>query len=273
MKSTKFIITGEGGQGIQTIAKVLADAGAKSGYKVSYIPSFGVEQRGTPSVAFLIFSSEEIFYPRFNVADYAVILQQRAIESVLDYISHETKVIFDSSTVSVSKLPKYPKALFGTPVTKYAYEKFIPKSFNVLVIGKLSQILGLKENVVWESLLKTLGSKFKNDEIKKQNHDAYIFGRELVFEVDDYTKPIFVPSDEKIFEKGFNKTAQIIPERCKGCGICIFKCPVGALKFGQILGIYATPVPEIDIEKCITCGNCTRFCPDGAIHVEKEVKK
>jgi len=72
--------------------------------------------------------------------------------------------------------------------------------------------------------------------------------------------------------KGFGKTAYINPKSCKGCSICVEKCPVKALAFGDTLGVYATPVPDIDLEKCIACGNCKRFCPDAAIKVDKDKK-
>jgi 2-oxoglutarate ferredoxin oxidoreductase subunit gamma len=81
MKST-ILLAGEGGQGIQTIAKVFVDAAAKDHF-VTYLPAFGVEQRGTPSVAYLTLSSREISYPRFQSADYVVILQKRAVKEVV----------------------------------------------------------------------------------------------------------------------------------------------------------------------------------------------
>ena len=90
--TTKIILAGEGGQGIQTIAKVITEVAAEQGLDVSYIPVFGVEQRGTPSVAFIILSHEKIYYPRFDSADYAIILQKRAVASVLAYINKKTKV-------------------------------------------------------------------------------------------------------------------------------------------------------------------------------------
>lgn len=267
---TRILLSGEGGQGVQTIAKIITDAAVRSGFKVMYIPSFGVEQRGTPSVAFITISDTEIHYPRFDTADYAVVLQKRAIRSVEEYITLNTKVIFDSSTIAEEDLPRKVIHRYGIPATKYAFEKFNPKAFNIIILGKLSKILNLDEKVTHEVIYKVLGKKFKTKEIEQQNNEAYFFGREAVFEFEKFTEPTFVPRDGKIVYKGYGKKGQVLPERCKGCGICIYKCPVGALKFGSELGVFATPVPEIDLEKCIVCGNCLRFCPDGAIITEKE---
>jgi 2-oxoglutarate ferredoxin oxidoreductase subunit gamma len=268
MKTT-ILIAGEGGQGIQTIAKIISDAAAQTKNHVSYIPSFGVEQRGTPSMAFIIISSQNILYPKFEKADYVVVLQRRAVDHVLPYVSNTTKVIFDSSTVPSDGF-RSKEHLFGIPATQIAIEERYPRSFNVVVAGKISQILYFNEEIVWSTIEKVLGKKFKTPEIKELNHKAFLAGRSFTFEVQNFSKPVYQPSTNKIMVKGHGKTCQLSPEYCKGCGICITKCPVGALRFSDTLGVFATPVPEIDLEKCIACGNCLRFCPDGAIGVQKD---
>ncbi len=269
MKDTKILLAGEGGQGIQTIAKALAKVAVSSGLECTYIPSFGVEQRGTPSVAFITISKKEIRYPRFDKADYCIILQKRAISAVTSYIDSKTQIIFDSSVMAQEDLPK-STLLFGIPATKHAFIDFSPRSFNVLVLGKLVKVLNLPQEKAWEAVMKMLGKKFKTKEIEQKNYQAFLFGYESAFEVDNFTTPTYMPKNNRLIYRGFDKTAEVVPARCKGCGICISKCPVGALRFGEELGVYATPVPTIDLEKCITCGNCFRFCPDAAIKVEKD---
>lgn len=61
---------------------------------------------------------------------------------------------------------------------------------------------------------------------------------------------------------------------CKGCGLCIQKCPTKALSFSkEHLGIYGSPAIEVDLSKCIACGICELVCPDSAIKVDKLKKK
>lgn len=60
---------------------------------------------------------------------------------------------------------------------------------------------------------------------------------------------------------------------CKGCGLCMEKCPVTTLEWSDTLGVYGTPAvePRNDYE-CTGCGICATVCPDCAIIVERKKK-
>lgn len=272
-KQVKILFAGEGGQGVQTIAEALSLAASNQGLKSTYIPSFGVEQRGTPSVAYVIIDQVEINYPKFEIADVCVVLSNRAIDKIKDGISVNTDLLFDSSTIGAESFKNISQKLYGVPATKYAKEKFNLKSYNVLMLGALIKHLSLNKNYGWESVKTQLEEKFKDSNIEKMNKEAYDFGSEIVFERKDFSKPLYRPDLGANIYKSNGKIASILPRYCKGCMICVLKCPVNALKAGKSLGIFSTPVPEIDLEKCIVCGNCRKFCPDGAIGVDKTTKK
>ncbi|GBF22830.1 2-oxoglutarate ferredoxin oxidoreductase subunit delta [Candidatus Gastranaerophilus sp. (ex Termes propinquus)] len=62
----------------------------------------------------------------------------------------------------------------------------------------------------------------------------------------------------------------IFSEYCKGCGLCMVKCPKKCLKWSKEVGIYQTPIVEPVSEDCIACGTCALVCPDSAIRIEKK---
>lgn len=271
MNDIKIIIAGEGGQGIQTMAKVISSYAGNLNYHISYIPSFGVEQRGTPSVAFITLSKEkEINYPRFDKADYAIIMQQRALKSVEQYICKETKVIFDSSSVDAKSLNRDHGQFFAIPAIELSIDKFVPKAFNVMMLGKIASLLMFPKKDFWRQIENSLIKKLKDEKLKKSYFNAFIFGYDFALEKDDFTLAKFFPNNTEVVLKGHGKIGRIIPSRCKSCGICHEKCPVKAISYGETLGAFAGPTPEVDLEKCIACGNCQRFCPDAAIYIKKE---
>lgn len=56
----------------------------------------------------------------------------------------------------------------------------------------------------------------------------------------------------------------ILPNWCKGCGICVAFCPNGALILDNGKAALA------HAEKCTGCGLCEMRCPDYAVYLEKE---
>jgi len=73
--------------------------------------------------------------------------------------------------------------------------------------------------------------------------------------------------------EGKKGTWTVFPELCKGCGLCIAKCPKKCMSWSDYLGVYGTPSVRIDEEKCTACGICQQFCPDCAITVLRKDKK
>lgn len=64
---------------------------------------------------------------------------------------------------------------------------------------------------------------------------------------------------------------------CKGCGLCLVKCPINikeggntCLNWSKEVGIYMTPAVEPASDKCIACGTCAMICPDSAIRIERK---
>ena len=74
MSRTKIVLAGEGGQGVQSIAKILVEAGYEANKEVLYIPNFGVEQRGGVSIAFCQIADERIGEPRYSKGDIIIML-------------------------------------------------------------------------------------------------------------------------------------------------------------------------------------------------------
>ena len=56
--------------------------------------------------------------------------------------------------------------------------------------------------------------------------------------------------------------ANVDNEKCKGCGICVEKCPIEAI---DLVGGHSV----VDGDRCIGCGICAHHCPEKARALEK----
>ena len=66
----------------------------------------------------------------------------------------------------------------------------------------------------------------------------------------------------------------VSPDLCKGCGLCIEKCPSQVIDWTKETGIYGTPIVGAKrIDRCTACSICALVCPDAAIDVEKNRNK
>ncbi|MFA6493232.1 MAG: 2-oxoacid:acceptor oxidoreductase family protein [Patescibacteria group bacterium] len=273
---TKIILAGEGGQGVQTVAKIITITAQRSGRNSSYLPGFGVEQRGGVSLAYLQISSKPITYPRFTKADIVVAFCDRAIPTIKDFLSRDTLFIYDSSAISDKSLEKIKNLVsnyLAIPALALAKEKLSSKVANVVLLGGI--ITHLKE-INYQEFEKTLLEEFatkieKNPEIKDLNLGALKAGIEIAEKFNKEETPfsgIEPPEIKTNFTKeGISWTR--FPEYCKGCGLCIVRCPTKALQFSKDSGFLGNPMPIVDMEKCLGCKTCELICPDAAIKVEK----
>lgn len=151
----KILIAGEGGQGVQSIAEILARAAFAENKKALYIPNFGVEQRGGVSLAFVIIDNQEVVYPKFEKADILAILTERALKRVESYIDQQTKVI---QGPAISKKDK------GLPA----------KTWNVLVLGQINKEGKIvRQEILRKALEERFSKQFlQNPELKKIDLEA-----------------------------------------------------------------------------------------------------
>ncbi len=178
----KILLAGEGGQGIQAIAKILIHSASKSGNKVVHLPNFGVEQRGGVSLAFVQISSEDISFPKFQEADIAVLMAHRAIERSKMHIGKNTKIIFDNNIILVKELEDFKTEKIAIPATYLAKERLIPKVFNMIMLGALvAEIGGFKERDLKKEITEYFADKIKQrHELKHFNLAAFELGQKAI---------------------------------------------------------------------------------------------
>ncbi|MBO8159975.1 2-oxoacid:acceptor oxidoreductase family protein [Thermosyntropha sp.] len=185
MALIKLALAGEGGQGVQSIAEILAEAAYEENKQAIYIPNFGVEQRGGVSIAFLQVSDQRIGAPKFNKADVVIALSKRAVSRTVRYSDSNTIYVYDSSiSVDEEEMPKEAKKIIGLPAIDTANEKLHPRVFNMIIMGA---VIGFTNIVSFGSakfaLEKKLGAKFERDpKLRELNYQALEIGRQMAEE-------------------------------------------------------------------------------------------
>jgi len=128
-------LAGSGGQGVVLAGIVLAEAGLMEGHTVVHSQNYGPEARGGNSVSEVIFSDEEIDYPRALGLDVLIALNQKSCNENIGEMKDDGLVIVDSAQVK--------KVLWGKvlriPFQREADHTFKdPRVVNMLAIGVLT---------------------------------------------------------------------------------------------------------------------------------------
>lgn len=181
MARTKIALAGEGGQGVQSIAKILVEAGYEAGKQVLYIPNFGVEQRGGVSIAYCQIADETIGEPRYSKADIVIMASDRAIDRCSSYVDENTTVIYDSS-VCTKKPEMTAKRIIPVEANRIANEELSSRVFNIIILGVLleaTQVLALED--IKNAMEMALGKKFDaKPELRELNYKALERGMGLI---------------------------------------------------------------------------------------------
>lgn len=180
---TKIMLAGEGGQGVQSVAEILADSANNEGKEALYIPNFGVEQRGGVSIAFLQISTERIGAPKFNTGDIVVALSERAIHRTKQYVGENTVFLYDTSIeIAKEDLPQNAAKVLAIPALEIAQKELHPRVFNVIILGAIvaaTKVVADKD--AKNAIEKKLGYKFEqNPKLRELNYKAIDRGIELV---------------------------------------------------------------------------------------------
>lgn len=178
----KIVISGEGGQGVLSIAKIMAYAAWLQGKQTVYVPYFSTEKRGGISIAYAQIGDEPIPFPKFAKADLWVAMSQRAIDRTFDYLQDGTKVVVNSTLVhDVSRIRQWsPHLVDAGNIAKFQLKK--PRTFNMIVMGAMLKLTPILDKASFgKALEKTFKDKYEKDaSLRELNEKAFNVGYDLV---------------------------------------------------------------------------------------------
>ncbi len=152
----EIIIAGFGGQGVLSMGKILAYSGLMEGKEVSWMPSYGPEQRGGTANVTVIVSDDRISSPILNQYDTAIILNQQSLDKFESAVKPGGTLIYDG--YGISKAPTRSDInIYRIDAMDTCISMNASKTFNMIILGGFlkirpvvkieSVLLGLKKSL------------------------------------------------------------------------------------------------------------------------------
>ena len=152
----EIIIAGFGGQGVLSMGKILAYAGLMDNLEVTWMPSYGPEQRGGTANVTVIVSDEQISSPVLDTYDTAVLLNQQSLVKFENKVKAGGTIIYDPS--GIHRVPERTDVkVVAVDAMTAAIEMNNAKTYNMILLGALLKQRGLVSvDAVVKGLKKTL---------------------------------------------------------------------------------------------------------------------
>ena len=172
-----ILLSGVGGQGTITAAKVLTFGLMEAGYDVKMSEIHGMSQRGGDVVSQVRYSKEKVFSPVIEkgTADIVVSFEEMEALRTLDYLKPDGAVVVNTERIPsmtvltgaeeyaddvIDEIKKAASRVHTMDATKMAGELGNVKAANVILLGALVKLMGL-DDIDWEDIIrKNVKEKF-----------------------------------------------------------------------------------------------------------------
>ncbi len=172
---------GSGGQGIVTMGRVLAYAGAERRLNVSFLPAYGAEMRGGYVYSMISFSSGELVSPVISKADYGIFMNESSLQMLRQYLKEDAWILWNSSLIAPGKQSRNRN--IGIPASEIAEKLGDVRIANMIMLGGLLRIFKISEFPVREKDIEFGIKETFRTEKNALNYQATAEGRRIVEEV------------------------------------------------------------------------------------------
>lgn len=147
--TNEIIIAGFGGQGVLSMGTILAYSGLKEDKEVSWMPSYGPEQRGGTCNCTVIVSDDRISSPVLNQYDIAIVLNQPSLDKFAKRVKPGGVLIYESSATHYTSDRKDIN-VYKIDAVEEAMRMNNQKVFNMIVLGGMLKIVPMLklENII-----------------------------------------------------------------------------------------------------------------------------
>ena len=183
-RELRIKMAGFGGQGILSLGHTLADMARLRHFNVSWMPSYGPEQRGGSASCAVILSRKAIPSPLVDSCDLLIAMTRAALDKFGYQLKDDGILIYDTSAMEKPAV-KPGQKVFGLDALAIANRIGNAKCANSAVLGALAAILGKfaltpedaadYQKVFTEAITESFRKK---PQVVEQNIAAFNAGRE-----------------------------------------------------------------------------------------------
>lgn len=174
----EIVIAGFGGQGVLSMGKILAYAALMNDLEVTWMPSYGPEQRGGTANVTVIISDKDISSPIVDTYDTAVILNQQSLNKFESHVKPGGTLIYDPYGIH-HRPTRTDINIIEVKAMDATIELGNAKGYNMILLGAL---LKVKPIVSLDNVLKGLKKALpeRHHHLIPANEKAILTGMNLV---------------------------------------------------------------------------------------------
>ncbi len=172
----RILLAGQGGQGVLSAGRFLAESGLHEGKEVSYLPAYGPEMRGGTANCSVIISEEEIASPLCNTPDVLIALNAPSFHKFAPRVRSGGIIIVNGS-ISDSYAGREDVTVYDVPMTDLALEAGDRRAANMTALGVL---VGATALVKEKSIVSCLQERFvAKPRVCETNEKAFFAGKKF----------------------------------------------------------------------------------------------
>lgn len=133
--TTNLLIAGFGGQGVMTIGKMIGECAFAQGLHVTFLPSYGPEQRGGTANCTVVLSDEPIGSPAAEALDVLCVLNQPSLSKFLPALKEDGTLMINADMVDPSDAARSGHRVIEIPADSMSLEIGSSKTANVIIFA------------------------------------------------------------------------------------------------------------------------------------------
>lgn len=137
-----LLVAGFGGQGVMVIGKLIGECAFEQGMHVTFMPSYGPEQRGGTANCTVIQSDRPISAPSVKTFDVLCALNQPSFEKFVPHVARGGVLMTNSTLVDLSGLKRDDLTVVEIDADKLAREIGSSKTANVILFAAYMTLAG-----------------------------------------------------------------------------------------------------------------------------------